>query len=184
MAYRNGTYVAFHAEGNADASQSDMKYYRMLQAWHENDGMEFKMIDSHAKTSPVRDSSSRQTLRDRLRERMRSSRNMLLICSEKTQLDTDWVPEEIEYAVDVCEIPIIVAYPGYNFVTNPSGFRPWWPAALATRIDNGTAKVIHVPFKQVPLNSAIDQFHHDNLPNGSLVRYSDQAYANWGIPIA
>lgn len=39
MAYRNGTYIAFHAEGKTDPTASDIKYYRMLKAWHEHDGV-------------------------------------------------------------------------------------------------------------------------------------------------
>ena len=40
-----------------------MRYYRMLCAWHEHDDIEFNIIDSHAKTAQVRDTSSRETLR-------------------------------------------------------------------------------------------------------------------------
>ncbi len=181
MAYRNGTYVAFHAEGNADPSQSDMKYYRLLTAWHEHDNIEFKMINSHDKTAAVRDSSLRSTLRERIKERLRNSCNMVLIIGDKTRFDDDWVPEEIAYAVDTCEIPIIAAYPGQSYIQNAANLRAWWPLALAKRIDNGTAKVIHIPFKQEPLKAAIPQFHHDNLPGGSLVRYNDEAYRKWGL---
>lgn len=181
MAYRNGTYVAFHAEGNADASQSDMKYYRLLTAWHEHESIEFKMVNSHDKTASVRDSSARETLRNRIRERLRNSCNMVLIVGQRTRLDTDWVPEEISYAVDSCKIPIIAAYPGYDYICQPAALRELWPAALTTRIDNNTAKVIHVPFKQAPIKDAISQFHHDNLPSTSLNYYTDDTYRSWGL---
>ena len=41
MAYRNGTYIAFHAGGTNDPTASDIKNYRILKAWHEHDNIEF-----------------------------------------------------------------------------------------------------------------------------------------------
>lgn len=66
MAYRNGTYVAFHAEGNSDPTETDMKYYRLLHAWHAHEKIEFTLINSHDKASAVRDKSLRETLRRQL----------------------------------------------------------------------------------------------------------------------
>ena len=181
MAYRNGTYVAFHAEGTSDPTETDMKYYRLLTAWHENDGIDFDVINSHEKTSAVRDTSKRRTLRARLKERLNHSKNMVLIIGKTTHLDNDWVPFEIRYAVDSCEIPIIAAYPGYNTILAPTRLRALWPTALETRIDNDTARVIHVPFKKEPLKAAISKFSHGNLPQGSLTCWTRETYQRWGL---
>lgn len=177
MAYRSGTYAAFHAAGTSDPTASDIKYYNLLRAWRERDDYEFRFINSHEKAE-VRDSSSRETLRRRLAERLRNSRNMVLILGETTRFDTDWVPYEISYAIDGCAIPIIAAYPGYRAILNPASHRTKWPRALADRIDDGTAYVIHVPFKREPLNAAIAQFDHDNLPTDGLTYYLRETYRN------
>ena len=94
--------------------------------------------DSHDKASAVRDTSKRTTLRNSLLERLRNSKNMLLIIGETTKLDTDWVPFEIEQAVDTYEIPIIATYTDYCPVLEPPKFWPLWPKALADRINNKT----------------------------------------------
>jgi len=185
MAYRSGTYIAFHADGNnIPGGKSDIDYYNLLCAWDAHKNHDFKIVNSHEKAFAVRDSSKKSTLRASLLERLRNSRNMVLIVGETTRLDTDWVPFEIEKAVDVYEIPIIVAYTVFsNAIRNPVALSGYWPAALKTRIDNGTAKAIHIPFKQAPLYDAIGQFSHDNLPNGGgLGIYDDPAYLGWGIP--
>jgi hypothetical protein len=181
MAYRNGTYVAFHADGTSVPIDTDMKYYRLLQAWHEHEHIEFNLINSHDKTAAVRDSSKKETLKGRLRERLNNSKNMLLIIGDTTKLDRDWIPFEISYAVDTCNIPIIAAYPSYESILNPASHRSEWPAALAERIDNETAKVIHIPFKKEPIKDAISQFDHNNLPKSSLSYYSRETYEGWGI---
>ena len=181
MAYRNGTYVAFHAEGTNLPGKSDMDYYNLMKAWSAKTDDDFTMINSHEKASAVRDSSKRKTLRNSLLERLQNSKNMVLIIGDTTKLDTDWVPFEIEKAVDLYKIPIIAAYTDYSPILEPAKFWPLWPKALADRINNSTARVIHIPFKKLPLLDAIGQFTHDNLPKGSLIRYSDESYRGWQL---
>jgi hypothetical protein len=155
----------------------------MLQAWSRLKSSEFSLIDSHEKVG-VRDSSGKQRLRTVLAERLRNSRNMVLIISDKTRFDTDWVPFEIAYAVDTCKIPIMAAYPAYSSIRFPGSHAKEWPAALAERIRSEAAHVIHVPFKQAVLANAIGRFDYDNYPKGKgLGKYSDEAYASFGISI-
>lgn len=182
MAYRNGTYIAFHANDTPNPTESDMKYYNTLRMWKVREDNDFNFINSHEKTGSVRDSSQKETLKRSLRERLNNSKNMLLIIGNTTNQDTDWVPFEIEYAVDVCKIPIIAAYPAYTSILAPAQLSNWWPPALATRIYNGTAHVIHIPFKQNPITSAVSQFDFNNYPlSGGLGYYSREAYISWGL---
>jgi len=184
MAYRNGTYVAFHADNNnIPGGKSDIDYYNLVCAWNANKHHDFKIVNSHEKTNAVRDSSKKETLRATLLERLRNSKNMLLILGETTRFDADWVPFEIAKAVDDYQIPIVVAYTGISSkIWCPSAFYDCWPAALAIRIHNGTVNAIHVPFKQAPIFDAIECFSHENLPKGGgLGIYADSAYKMWDI---
>jgi hypothetical protein len=184
MAYRNGTYIAFHADGNnIPGGKSDIDYFNLMKAWSENKNVEFNMINSHEKASAVRDGSLRTTLRSSLLERLRNSKNMVLIVGETTRFDTDWVPLEIEKAVDFYKIPIIVTYTMCcDPIRNPSAHSSLWPPALASRISNGTARAIHIPFRQAPIHDAITGFTYNTLPNGGgLGIYNDAAYYSFGI---
>ena len=184
MAYRNGTYIAFHAEGTNIPTDSDMKYYNLLKAWTAKADDDFSLINSHDKTHAVRDTSLKITLQNRLRERLRNSKHLLLIIGETTKNDKDWVPHEIEYAVDNCNIPIIVAYTDKEYILDPKKYSHLWPKALKDRIENGKASCIHIPFKKEPLKDAISQFSHDKKPKGGgLGFYSSEAYQAFGIPI-
>ena len=116
MAYRNGTYIAFHANNTTEPTESDIKYYNLRKAWVVRSDNDFSFINSHDKTAAVRDSSKRATLERSLKTRLQNSKNMILILGKTTKEDTDWVPFEISYAVDTCEIPIIAAYTGYERV--------------------------------------------------------------------
>jgi hypothetical protein len=184
MAYRNGTYVAFHANGtNIPGGNSDIDYYNLMKAWSAKTDDEFTMINSHEKAAAVRDSSKKETLKASLLHRLRNSRNMVLIIGETTLLDDDWVPFEIEKAVDTYKLPIIATYTGYSTpIRKPAELKKHWPSALATRINNGTANVIHIPFKKAALLDATSQFSHNALPkNGGLGFYSDNAYRSFNI---
>jgi hypothetical protein len=192
MAYRNGTYIAFHANNTREPTESDIKYYNLLKAWNVRSESDFEFVNSHDKASAVRDTSKRATLEASLKKRLRNSKNMILVVGETTWEDTDWVPFEIRYAVDECEIPIIAAYPGFQYVlpSPPSpgfpGVESWrslprWPTALRVRVENGTARILHVPFKQAPLADAVQQFTYANLPEDGRQYYSVDAYSYWGL---
>lgn len=181
MVYRNGTYISFHAEGTNAPTDSDIKYYNLLKAWKVREESDFHFVNSHEKTSAVRDTSKRDTLRRTLIARLRQSKNMILIIGETTKEDTDWIPFEIIYAVDKCEIPIIAAYPGMAPILSPGYLSYLWPSALAKRINDGSARVIHVPFREEPLRAAVSKFDHTNLPKGPLTYYIREVYKGWGL---
>lgn len=183
VAYRNGTYIAFHAGGTADPTASDITYYRMLKAWHEHDDIEFEFINSHDKVAGVRDTSTKATLRRSLIDRLNNSKNMVLIIGATTRLDTDWVPFEIGYAVDICKIPIIATYIGYEWITAPAKLHSLWPPAFASRINIRSARAIHIPFKQKAIDDAIRQFDLNDMPATPLDCYSLDAHRSFGIVI-
>ena len=181
MAYRNGIYIAFHANKTKQPTESDMKYYSLLKAWNVRSNDEFHFVNSHDKAAAVRDSSKRETLEASLKSRLRNSKNMILVIGKTTKEDTDWVPFEIRYAVDECNIPIIAAYTGYGRIGAPNQLSALWPKAFATRISNGSARVIHIPFKRSPLTAAVGQFDLSNYPKNGLRYYSQEAYPSWGL---
>ena len=183
MAYRNGTYVAFHAGGTSDPTKSDIKYYNTLKMWDASKNIDFKLCDSHEKTASVGDSSKKETLRRNLVSRLNNSKQFLLILTKTTKNDTDWVPFEISYAIDDCDIPLILAYPDFDSIMAPSKLSDYWPNALKTRIENRSARAIHVPFKKDPVLNALSQFDITNkkYPTDGYGYYSREAYGRWGL---
>lgn len=180
MAYRSGTYIAFHADGETNPTASDMKYYSLLKGWKVRDD-DFSFANSHEKTGAVRDSSRKETLRRALIERMSNSKHLLLIIGPTTKLDTDWVPFEIRYAVETCKIPIIATYTGYNRIMDPSALSHLWPAELSKAINSKQVGIIHIPFKKEPIADAISQFDMNNHPKTTLNYYTKEAYDSWGL---
>jgi len=182
MAYRNGTYIAFHAGGITDPTASDIKYYNIMKAWNASNSIDFTFVNSHDKTAGVRDSSKRATLERRIKERLNNSKHLVLILTSITKNDTDWVPLQIQYAVDDCDLPIIATYPDYRVVLHPHQLSDYWPLALESRIGNANANVIHIPFAKEPLLDAIGQFSvHTNKLNGPNIYYTSDTHRRWGL---
>jgi hypothetical protein len=181
MAYRNGTYVAFHANGTTEPTESDIKYYNLLKAWHEHEDIEFSLIDSHIKSASVRDSSKRATLERALLERLRNSKNMILIIGKTTKEDKDWIPFEIRQAVETYHLPLIIAYTAYKRVCSPVDLSFLWPMELEKGINDGSAKAIHIPFKKEPIKNAISRFNTRSLPESGLIFYTMETYRKWGL---
>lgn len=179
MAYRNGTYVAFAADGATDITTSDIKYYRLIQGWNLMKGRDFKIIDSHEKGPTLRKGSLDETIKRTLRGRLDNSSRLLLLVGKTTKLDDDFVPYEIEYAIDTCKIPIIICFVNYSKrITNvlPQELRNLLPQILVDRINSGSVKTILIPFKQRILSKALDDYNFNKHPSYEMSGYKDWVY--------
>jgi len=180
VAYRNGNYIAFDGLGQTDPSKSDFRYYATIQAWAASKNLDFKYVNSHEKTSAVRDTSLRTTLEGRIRERLAASKNVVVILSEDTRRSGSMLSHEIEKAVDSYELPLICAYVGYSKVMAPRELSNRWPRALEDRINNGSALAIHIPFKKGALLDALGHTVHGHSLRHGLHFYSLEAHRNLG----
>lgn len=117
-------------------------------------------------------------------ERMRSSKNMLIIISEDTSWDRGMLNFEIEKAIDYYKLPLIIAYTGYECILAPEKLSELWPKALSERINDNVARCIHIPFKEKAIMAAISQFSvhstGDDVLTSPLTTYTEQTYINWG----
>lgn len=158
MAYRNGTYVAFDGQGTANPTQSDLRFLGLLRSWNNRKNYEMTFSDSHLKTYQVLDTSKKSTLENRLLERLRNSKNMLLILSNNTNYNRGMLNFEIEKAVDVYKLPIIVAYTDCDRLLDARKYSNRWPKALEERVNDKSLRAIHIAFKEHAIMCAINQF--------------------------
>ncbi|MBN2456382.1 MAG: TIR domain-containing protein [Sedimentisphaerales bacterium] len=181
MANRTGTYIAFDGLGQTDPTKSDFKYYATIQAWAKNKDIDFKYVDSHDKTCAVRDTSLKETLKARIRERLSNSKNVVVILSSDTRKSGSMLSYEIEQAIDAYKLPLIIAYVDHNVVANVDQLSGYWPNALSSRIGNSVARAIHISFIKDAILDAIGQFNISKLPSTAKSYYSEQAHRNFGV---
>ncbi len=182
MTNRTGTYVAFDGLGETNPSKSDFRYYATIQAWSANKNILFSLTNSHEKTYAVRDTSSRATLYSRIQERLRTSKNMLVILTEDTRYIGSVLSYEIEQAIDTYKIPLIIAYPGYKAILNVDALNDLWPKVLTERINKADTEAIHIAFTKDCILDAITRFYvnGEHLSSGKDY-YSQESYVQWGL---
>ena len=172
---RTGTYVAFDGSGETNPAKSDFRYYATLQAWTANKNIEFRFVNSH-------DTSSKATLYARIRQRLSASKNMFVIISKDTRYTGSVLSYEIEQALDVYKLPLIIAYPDYSGIWNVDALSDMWPKALADRINRPGVEALHIAFAKAPILDAINRFtvNGEHLTNGKNY-YTRETYVDWGL---
>lgn len=98
MVYKNKVYVCFDAD-------QDMCYYRTLQMWDANNKIDFNFNDAHD-LNQARDTSSEDTIKRKLKERLQNSNVLLVLIGESTKSLYRFVRWEIEQAQSL-GLPII-----------------------------------------------------------------------------
>ena len=119
MSYRNKTYVAFASE--------NIHLYRLMEAWRENDNIDFDFIDAHD-LFISRDTSQPETIKRNLRERMKNAKQVVLIGSpeakKKGSDGSSFLAHEVKVLMEF-NLPVVVAnYDGdrtvdRNFIPSP-----------------------------------------------------------------
>ena len=167
MAYRNGNYAAFYVAEPFDPSAlganatKDFQHYNLLRAWKRADSS-FPFNDSHDKTYNVRDGSDwESTLKPRLRERLRNSKNIVLFLSSIT-VSSRALREEIDYGINDQGLPVIVIYPEYDskesLLTNgvlKQSVKNLWDKLPIFRDSMEAVPTLHVPMKKELIKSAL-----------------------------
>lgn len=168
MGYRNGNYCAFYVDepfhqNNLGASSTpDFVTYNLLRAWKGADSS-FPFNDSHDKNYNVRDCSDwESTLKPRLRERIRNSKNIVLVLSAITK-NSRALREEIDYGINNQELPVIVIYPDFCSkadIADSNGLRKQvinlWDKLPVFRDSMWKVPTIHVPYKENLIRLALE----------------------------
>jgi hypothetical protein len=169
MAYRNGNYSAFYVDtpfnqNNLGANSThDFVYYNLLKAWKAKDST-FLFNDSHNKNYNVRDGSDWETtLKPRLRERLRNSKNIILFISSITK-NSNALKEEVDYGINNQGLPVVVIYPDFkeksDIVTTSGTFKKQiidlWDKLPMFRDSMNEVPTIHIPLKQELIISALN----------------------------
>lgn len=167
MAYRNGNYSAFYVAEPFNSSTlgahatKDFCYYNMLRAWKGKEAS-FPFNDSHDKTYNVRDGSDwEKTLKPRLQERLRSSKNIVLFLSPST-VNSRALREEIDYGINNQGLPVIVVYPEYDskasLLINGSlkqSVKNLWDKLPIFRDSMSKVPTLHIPNKKDIIEAAL-----------------------------
>jgi hypothetical protein len=156
MPYRNKTYIAFDGD-------NDMWAYAYMKGWKQNDNIDFNFYDAHD-INNARDTSTEETIKRRLKERMNNAKLFILLVGEHTKNLYRFVRWEIETAI-VLDLPIIVV--------NLNG-KKGCDKELCPPIARDTL-AIHIPYKKNIIVYSMDnwtEYHRKYKKEGEIDSFS------------
>ncbi len=167
MAYRNKTYVAFDGD-------KDIHYYRLMQAWKQSDSTSFDFYDAHD-INNARDSSTEETIKARLRERMANSKVFVLLVGESTKNLYRFVRWEIEQAIKR-DFPVIVVNLNKKRALDDTLCPPIIKSELA----------IHIPYSPKIMEYALENWPSSHIAykkdgKTGAFHYVDSVYQKLGM---
>jgi len=142
MSYRNKTYIIFDAD-------SDIKYYRLMTAWKENKKIDFNFHNAH-ELNNLTQNASEETIKRKLKERMKNTKQAIVLVGESTKYLYKFVRWEIEVAIDM-DIPIIAVN-----LNKESEVHDGTPAILINK-----AYFASTSFKMDKIKESLDKFPND-----------------------
>lgn len=167
MAYRNKTFVSFDGD-------NDIHYYRLMQAWKQSDNTDFNFYNAHD-INTARDTSTEESIKAQLAERMRNSKLFVLLVGENTRYLRKFVPWEIDQALKR-DLPIIVV--------NLNGLRSMDSQRCPPSLQSELA--IHISFNAAIIQHALENWpssyagHRQNNHSGPYY-YKDSTYKELGL---
>lgn len=167
MPYRNKTYVAFDGD-------SDIRAYWLMKAWKQNDNTDFNFYDAHS-IRQARDTSTEDTIKRSLRERMNNSNVFILLVGQNTKNLYRFVRWEIELALSI-NLPVIVV----NLNQRRGHDNSLCPPILRDQL------AVHISFGPKILQHALedwsmDHFTYQRAGKSEPFHYVDAIYSRLGM---
>lgn len=142
MAYRNKTFVSFDS--------ADIRAYRLMRAWKANEHIAFDFHDAHD-LNTARDTSRPETIRQRLRERLANTKQVVLLVGDGTRALARTPSSFLSYEVGVIrslDLPVVFA--------NLNGSRRVQIAKLPAVLAD--AYTVSVSFQPTIIRFALDDY--------------------------
>jgi MTH538 TIR-like domain (DUF1863) len=171
MAYRNKTYVAFASE--------DIKSYYLMLAWKANQNIDFDFFDAHDINTAL-DTSKPETIKARLRERLRNTKQAVLLASEKAKQKAADKDSFLTYEIAVLlefKIPIVIS----NLDGNRGLVFASTPTALLSKQQTLMFTSFQPKIIRYALDDFVEKFNSGEYKEPQTLRYTDSKYAELGL---
>ena len=126
---------------------TDMWAYGLMKSWVNNDRVDFNFYDGHDLLRPLMQRVTDETTKARLRERLSTAKQVIVLVGKATKALRTWVPWEIEIALSL-DLPVVVV----NLNDKRALDLDLRPAGLRTTYS------IHVAFEMKIVKHALDVF--------------------------
>lgn len=175
MAYRNKTFISFASE--------DIKSYRLMQAWKENEKIDFNFYDAHD-LNTARDTSKPETIKQRLRERLANAKQIILLIGDETKKKAAKSDSFIHYEVEVIQkldLPIIFANLNQSRKSESSRIPTLLGSPLYTISTSFQPKIIKYALDDFPPDFESNKKVNDDKKKSGPYHYKKSVYEKLGL---
>jgi len=144
-----------------------MRYYRLMCAWKQHEGINFNFYNAHELNS-ARDTSLEASIKRQLRERLKNSKVLVVLVGEKTCNLRKFVRWEMEQALSL-EMPIIAV--------NLNGLREQDLERCPPIIRNELA--VHISFNAAIMQYALENWYAQHMVYLRQGITSPHYYKSW-----
>ncbi len=144
-----------------------MRYYRLMCAWKQHEGINFNFYNAHELNS-ARDTSLETSIKRQLRERLKNSKVLVVLVGEKTRNLRKFVRWEMEQALSL-GMPIIAV--------NLNGLREQDLERCPPIIHNELA--VHISFNAAIMQYALENWYAQHMVYMRQGITSPHYYKSW-----
>jgi hypothetical protein len=169
MSYRSKTFVAFASE--------DLQLYKLMETWREKEHINFSFFDAHDLRA-ADDPSEPETLKARLRDRLKTAEQAVLIGSPTAKSEggdgSSFLSHEVEAIIEA-NLPVVIAnHDGDRGINLDFIPQPFLDADYFT---------MSVSFQPVIVQCALDDYTSDfaDSTKQGPRRYKPRVYEDMGL---
>ncbi len=161
MDNRQGTYIAYDANGVKDHVNSNLHNHKMLEDWQRMNPGRFNFInieDIHLSSSNEILQETTTTLKHHLERQMAKADNMLVVVSPVLNPDSPILNWQISRGVNHFHLPIVIAYAGLDRIDDHTiqTYWEWLPAKFRKYLTQYPwARMAHVPLVRDKVQRAL-----------------------------
>lgn len=157
----NKTYVAFDTVGVADPVNSNLPSFRQIREWERQNPDRFHFLNmEEIEFISEHDDLIDSTLKNRFLHLMESADNLLVLSSNRMNVESPMLNWQISRAVNRFRLPVIVAYVGQEKVNDDTIKTEWnhLPNKIRKYIGRDSANMVHIPLTKDKLERALGYF--------------------------
>lgn len=170
MAYKNKTFISFASE--------DIRSYRLMQAWKENEKIDFNFYDAHD-LNTARDTSKPETIKQRLRERLANAKQIILLVGDETKKKAAKSDSFIHYEVEVIKklgLPIVLVNLNQSRKSESNRIPALLGSPLYTISTSFQPKIIKYALDEFPSAFARNEKAKDDEKKSGPYYYKESVY--------
>ncbi len=157
----NKTYIAFDSVAVLNHENSNLHLFHQLADWQKRYPNRFQFVNLESiDFSSLHDDLVDTTIKSNFLKIMAQADNLLIVISERTNVDSPMLNWQISRCVNRFKLPVIIAYAGETAL-DKDAVQTFWsrlPQKIKKYIGRDSARMCHIPLTMDKVERALGTF--------------------------